>query len=259
MAFDSKKLSLVALALAASAPALAEEVKTEAVIVSHTSGHLAARTRQGDITVVITHGTEIRETSGLKKKARDEKTLIPGLIIQVEGDQQGGTIHATKINFKERDWRSAVATKAGTTEEFAKNAQQLSELRQAIIDGHEYVIREEATVYFATGKSTIAPEYQAQLRALAQKAPSYGNYRLSILGFADPRGNAEANERLSLKRAMAVSNFVRQSGHIEPGRVLSPSAMGEGTQAPGEAAPASDAEARRVVVRVVTPKSQLTR
>jgi len=39
---------------------------------------------------------------------------------------------------------------------------------------------------------------------------------------------------------------------------LRPSAMGEGTSAPGEAAPpASNDEARRVVVRVVTPKSQL--
>ena len=70
--------------------------------------------------------------------------------------------------------------------------------------------------------------------------------------------DAAANERLSLKRAAAVSNLLRQSGHIQPGRVLSPSAMGEGTVAPGETAPASNDEARRVVVRVVTPKSQLT-
>jgi len=152
-----------------------------------------------------------------------------------------------------------VATKAGTTEQFAQQAEKIEHLRQAIIDGHEYVIREEATVYFATGKATVAPEYQAQLRALAQKAPSFGNYRLSILGFADPRGDAAANERLSKKRADAVSNFLRQTGHIEPGRVLSPSAMGEGTVAPGEGAPGSNDEARRVVVRVVTPKTQLTR
>jgi hypothetical protein len=33
--------------------------------------------------------------------------------------------------------------------------------------------------------------------------------------------------------------------------------MGEGTSAPGETAPANNNEARRVVVRVVTPKTQL--
>ncbi len=189
--------------------------------------------------------------AGLTKKERENRTLIPGLIIRIEGDQQGDTITAEKIEFKERDWRSAIATKAGTTEQFA-------ELRKAIIEGQEYVIQEEVTVYFPTGKSAVANEYKLQLRQLAQKAPSYGNYRLSVLGFADPRGNPEANERLSAKRALAVSNYLRQTGLVQPGRVLSPSAMGEGTVAPGEVAPASNDEARRVVVRVVTPKTQLT-
>jgi outer membrane protein OmpA-like peptidoglycan-associated protein len=244
-------LSLFAVAVCISGPVLAEEVKTEAVIVSKGDGQLTARTREGDVTIVYSGSTPIREVSGLKKKTRDAKTLMPGLIVQVEGDQQGSTIHAKKIDFKERDWRSAVATKAGTKEELAT-------LRKAIIEGHEYVIRDETAVYFASGKTAIAPQYQANLKALAAKASSYGNYRVSILGFADPRGNAAANEQLSLKRAGAVSNFIRQSGHIEPGRVLSPSAMGEGTVAPGEAAPTSDAEARRVVVRIVTPKTQLT-
>jgi outer membrane protein OmpA-like peptidoglycan-associated protein len=259
MALNLKSLSLVALVMAAPVPVMAEEVKTEAVIISHNGGQIHAKSRSGDVTVVYSSGTKIRETSGLKRTTRDGKSLIPGLIIEVEGDQQGGTIHATEIDFKQKDWRAAIASKAGTHEEFAQNAAELKELRQAIIDGHEYVIQDETTVYFPVGKSTIAPEYQAKLRELAQKAPSHGNYRISILGFADPTGNAAANERLSMKRAMAVSNFVRQSGHIEPGRVLSPSAMGEGTLAPGEAAPAGNTEARRVLVRVVTPKSQLKR
>jgi len=251
MAFNTRGLSFFAVAITIAAPVLAEEVKTEAVIVSKADGHLTARTREGSVTIAYSSTTPIKEVDGLKRKDRDAKTLIPGLIIQVEGDKQGETINATKINFKTRDWRSAVATKAGTTEEFAT-------LRKAIIEGHEYVIREETAVYFATGKTTIAPQYQANLKALAAKAPTYGNYRVSILGFADKRGDAAANERLSLKRAGAVSNFLRQSGSIEPGRVLSPSAMGEGTVAPGETAPTTDAEARRVVVRIVTPKTQLT-
>src|SRR5262249_29241273 len=162
----------------------------------------------------------------------------------------GGSVTAEKIEFKERDWRSAIAAKAGTTAEFA-------ELRKAIIEGQEYVIQAETTVYFPTGSSVVAEQYKTELRALAEKAPSFGNYRISILGFADSRGNAAANERLSQKRAAAVSNYLRQTGKIQPGRVLSPSAMGEGTTAPGEATPSNNDEARRVVVRVVTPKTQL--
>jgi outer membrane protein OmpA-like peptidoglycan-associated protein len=206
----------------------------------------------GPLTVVLTPSTKITQTSGLaKKEARPVKALIPGLIFTVNGDLQGQTVTADDIRFKEKDWRTAVATRAGTVEQF-------SQLRQAIIEGNEYVIRDEATVYFPSGSAVVAASYKQALQALAQKASSFGNYRISILGFADPRGNAAANTRLSQKRAAAVSNYLRQTGSIEPGRVLSPSAMGEGTAAPGEAAPPGNDEARRVVVRVVTPKTQLS-
>ena len=244
-------LAAIAAALTVSTAAIAAEIKTEAVITSVSGNAISARTRSGPLTVVLTPSTKIRQTSGLSSKAQDARSLIPGLIFTVEGDLQGQTLTAEQIKFKEKDWRTAIATKAGTVEE-------LSQLRQAIIDGNEYIIREETVVYFPSGSAVIAANYKQNLRSLAQKAPSYGNYRLSILGFADPRGNAAANERLSLKRAGAVSNYLRQTGLIQPGRVLSPSAMGEGTAAPGEAAPTSNDEARRVVVRVVTPKTQLT-
>jgi OmpA-OmpF porin, OOP family len=246
-----QRLALLAAAIIVATPSFAEETKTEAVITSVSGNTITARTMNGPLTVVLVPETKISQTSGIAKKdKRDARSLIPGLIFTVEGDLQGQTLTAQDIRFKEKDWRTAIATKAGTTEQF-------SELRQAIIEGQEYVIREEATVYFKTGSAAIAPSYKQRLHALAQKAPSFGNYRVSILGFTDPVGNAEANERLSLKRAGAVSNYLRQSGLIQPGRVLSPSAMGEGTAAPGEAAPAGNDEARRVVVRVVTPKTQL--
>jgi outer membrane protein OmpA-like peptidoglycan-associated protein len=244
---EKHRFALVVSALLLSTSALADEIKREAVIISISDGTINARTREGPLTVLTSPSTKITEGS----KERDAKSLIPGLIFTVKGEQQGDAITASSIKFKERDWRAAIAAKAGTTE-------QLAELRQAVIDGQEYVIREETTVYFASGKSNIADQYKQNLHQLAQKAPSFGNYRISLLGFTDPRGNPEANERLSMQRAMAVSNYIRQTGLIQPGRVLSPSAMGEGTTAPGEAAPTSDDEARRVVVRVITPKGQLT-
>src|SRR6476659_1289510 len=252
MGIRGANLLIVTACLVISSPLVAEPMKTEAVITKVEGQTISARTVNGPLTVVLTPSTDIAQTSGLaNKKARDAKSLIPGLIFTVDGDLQGQTLTAEHIRFKEKDWRTAIATKAGTTEQF-------SELRKAIIEGQEYVIREEATVYFQTGKAVIGESYKQRLAELARKAPSFGNYRISILGFADPRGNQAANEKLSAKRALAVSNYLRQTGYIQPGRVLSPSAMGEGTVAPGETAPAGNDEARRVVVRVVTPKTQLT-
>ncbi|HYJ81324.1 MAG TPA: OmpA family protein [Allosphingosinicella sp.] len=260
----NRSLALFAAAAALATPALAEDAKRIGVIMSMSEGQLNLRTREGPLTVVMTPSTEIKEDRGLNNIDRATDSLMTGLIIKVEGDLQGNTITADEIEFKQRDWRAAVATKAGTAETFEQQnarleqaAAERAELRQAIIDGNEYVIREETTVYFTTGSAAIAPQYKEQLRAIASKAASHGNYRVSILGFADPRGNAQANERLSLKRAMAVSTYLRTSGHIQPGRVLSPSAMGEGTAAPMETMPTSDDQARRVVVRILTPKTQL--
>ena len=245
-------MAAFAAALFVSTASFAEPVKTEAVITSVSGDTITARTTAGPLTVVLTPSTKIQQTSGIaKRETRDAKALLPGLIFTVEGDMQGGAVTAETIRFKEKDWRTAVATKAGTVEQF-------SELRKAIIEGQEYVIQDETTVYFKVGSSAISATDQANLKALAEKAPSFGNYRISILGFADPTGNAAANERLSLKRAGAVSNYLRQTGKINPGRVLSPSAMGEGGSAPDIAAPTNNQEARRVVVRVVTPKTQLT-
>ena len=251
MAVRTVTLMIVSAGFVISTPALAEPTKTEAVITKVEGNTITARTMNGPITVVLTPSTDIAQTSGLaSKKAREPKSLIPGLIFTVDGELQGQTLTAEHIRFKEKDWRTAVATKAGTTEQF-------SELRKAIIEGQEYVIREEAAVYFPTGSAVVGATYKQKLRELAEKAPSFGNYRISILGFADPRGNSAANERLSEKRAKAVSNYLRQTGYVQPGRVLSPSAMGEGTVAPGEAAPTGHDQARRVVVRIVTPKTQL--
>jgi OmpA-OmpF porin, OOP family len=252
MAIRKAILMAASAAFMISSPVLAEPTKSEGVITKIEGNTITARTMTGPLTVILTPSTDIAQTSGLAtKKARDAKSLIPGLIFTVDGDLQGQTVTAEHIRFKEKDWRTAVAAKAGTVEQF-------SELRKAIIEGQEYVIREEVAVYFPTGSAVIGATYKQKLREVAEKAPSLGNYRVSILGFADSRGNAAANERLSAKRALAVSNYLRQTGYVQPGRVLSPSAMGEGTVAPGEAAPSGNDGARRVLVRIVTPKTQLT-
>jgi hypothetical protein len=243
----------VCAAFLVSIPGRSEPVKTEAVITSVAGDTIQARTRTGSLTVVLTPTTKIAQTSGklAKKSTRPASSLIPGLIISVEGDQQGETVTAEDIRFKEKDWRSAVATKAGTQEQFA-------ELRQAIIDGQEYVIRQESTVYFPRGARWSA-------RPTSRTCASWRRRRhptaITASRSWDSRTRAAIPPRTSASARnarRAVNNYLRQTGMIQPGRVLSPSAMGEGTTAPGEAAPTSHDEARRVVVRVVTPKSQLT-
>ena len=184
MKITKSGLAICAATLLVSTYAFAEPVKTEAVITAVDGNTITAKTMNGPLTVILTPTTKITQTSGIaKKEARPVKALIPGLIFTVNGDMQGQTVTAEDIKFKDRDWRAAVATKAGTAAEF-------SELRSAIIGGQEYVIREESIVYFPTGSTVIGATYKQNLTALAQKAPTYGNYRkpdIRQLPHFDPR------------------------------------------------------------------------
>ena len=183
---------------------------------------ITARTINGPVTVGSTPSTKISQTSGIAAERPARQQPDPGPDHHRRGRPAGRHDHGREHPLQGARLARGDRHRAGTSSTGA-----ISELRQAIIDGKEYVIREEVTVFFASGSAAISSQHQQQLRQLAQNAASHGNYRISILGFADPRGNAAANERLSLRRAGAVSNYLRQTGSIQPGRVLSPSAMGE--------------------------------
>jgi len=140
MGGKQRGFALFAAALMVSTSALAQEVEREGVIISRSQNNLNVRTREGNMTVVVTPSTRIRENrSGALAGSRDrgQDTLIPGLIIKAEGDQQGDTLTAQQIEFRERDWRAAIASTAGTQEQFATAAAERAELRQAIINGNE--------------------------------------------------------------------------------------------------------------------------
>ena len=96
-----------------------------------------------------------------------------------------------------------------------------------------------------------------RLLKLATDAAAINGYVISVLGYADPTGNAAANERLSNRRAQTVINYLKQSGKVLPGRVLGASAMGEMNIPVEKPDAASMQGARRVTVRVLTSSAQL--
>lgn len=88
-------IAVVAASLMISTYAFAEEVKTEAVITSVEGNTINARTQSGPLTIILTPTTKISQTSGIAKRdSRPVKSLIPGLILTVNGDLQGQTLTA---------------------------------------------------------------------------------------------------------------------------------------------------------------------
>jgi outer membrane protein OmpA-like peptidoglycan-associated protein len=118
----------------------------------------------------------------------------------------------------------------------------------------DYNILNEVTVYFANGKVALDSQYKPQLLALAQKAEGINGYMIQVKGYASSVGSAALNQTLSEDRANNVTQFLLQQGHVPLTRVLAPGAMGESRQVGSDKTAESQAQNRRVVVRILQNK-----
>jgi len=245
----NKLLFAVAAALLAASPALAQDDELEGVIVQAGEGQLVLQVGNARQTVTFDADTRIRQTQGALNVRREDKAagdLLPGLPVKVQGTAGAGTFAADEIEFKKDDYDTAVQIRAGQ-----------AETREALAQAGEYDLKHEATVYFDSGSATISAEGRQALDRLATQAQSVEGYMISVLGFADPTGNAAANQRLSEQRAQNVIDYLKQKPGIQPGRVLAASAMGEVTLSGADDNPANYRSARRVTARVVVSRARL--
>src|SRR5215203_268271 len=200
-------------------PALAQMQEIEGIVVSNRNGQLVIKTPAGDQTIALAPNARIRSVSGAfggQKETVPATALIPGLPVVIDADRSGGGLVARDIEYKAKDFKTAAQIQAGT-----------AEMKTAYAKIGQWDIRGEENIYFKTCSAVIAPADKQRLTALAAKAAGINGYVISVLGFADPTGNAAANQRLSNRRAQAVINYVKQSGKVLPGRVLGASAMGQ--------------------------------
>lgn len=240
------------------APALAQMQKIEGIIVTNQDGRLTVKTPVGDQTITLPPDTRVRSISGAlggQKETVPVTALIPGLPVVVDADLSSGQAVARGVDYKAKDYKTAAQIQAGVQE----TARREAELRAAYSKMGNWDIRAEENIYFKTGSATISAADRQKLAALASTASGINGYVISVLGYADPRGNAAANERLSNRRAQTVINYLKQSGKVLPGKVLGASAMGEMNIPVEKPDPASLQGARKVTVRVLTSAAHLNR
>jgi OmpA-OmpF porin, OOP family len=281
-------LSLLGLCLS-TIVTLAQNVKVKGIIKARSGDTLTLQSEAAStVIVLLTDTTDVGQLQGALK-ARNKKmsmaALIPGLPIEVEGPHNAeDQLVAQKIRFKGNDFEQAQAIQAGMHEQEKLNEEQQAELakhqaelqqqqaqltesqqkiaaNKAAIEANtarfgqldDYYIYDEVTIYFANGKSTIDPKYNAPLLGLAQKASSVNGYMIEVRGYASTTGSASLNQKLSQSRASNVVNLLLQQGQVPLARMLAPGAMGE-TGGKDETA-TDEAQARRVVVRVLQNKA----
>ena len=245
------------------------------------------------LVVLLTPTTEVDEVQGVlkgRKKQMAMTSLIPGLPVEVQGTTNDqGQLVADSVKFKGNDLKAAMDAQAGlepTVEaqeaDQQKNEQALAEQRAALAAQQaqlsaedkkiaankaaiaaankrfgelgEYNIMNEVTVLFANGKTTIEPQYKPQLLKLAEQALTITGYVIQVKGYASAVGSASLNQKLSVERADAVSQFLEQDANVPLTNMLAPGAMGTADQVAPDKTAEGQSQNRRVVVMVLQNK-----
>ena len=241
------------------------------------------------LVVLLTPTTDVDEVEGAlkaRKKQMAMTSLIPGLPVQVKGTMNDqGQLVADSVRFKGNDLKAAMDAQAGlqptiaaqqadqqkiqqTQQELAAQQAQLSAEDQKIAANKaaiaaankrfgelgEYNIMNEVTVLFGNGKVTIDPEYKPQLLKLAEQALTITGYVIQVKGYASAVGSASLNQKLSVERANAVSEFLEQDANVPLTNMLAPGAMGTADQVGPDNTSEGQAQNRRVVVMVLQNK-----
>jgi len=261
MKFSGRKTALAtmaALMVATSSLALAADAAIKGMIVSRQGSTLVVRVDGTDTTVMLTDSTKIRGTSGamgIRGETHPPSDLMRGLAVQVNASQDGDTLTANEITFKNSDLKVAQQIAAG----IASTETQVDINSQRIDDVGQLVPAGRAKVLFAVGSSTINAQGKKDLQAIATQAKALTTaYRLAVVGRADKTGNAAANQRLSQARAAAVTAYLLESAAILPSNLLPAAAVGSSTIFDDPAPPTSAADARRVTVTIAISKSART-
>jgi OOP family OmpA-OmpF porin len=241
------------------------------------------------LVVLLTPTTDVDEVQGAlkaRKKQMAMTSLIPGLPVQVKGTMNGqGQLVADSVKFKGNDLKAAMDAQAGlqptiaaqqedqqkieqTQQELAAQQAQLSAQDQKIAANKaaiaaankrfgelgDYNILNEVTVLFGNGKVTVDPQYKPQLLKLAEQSLTVTGYVIQVKGYASAVGSAQLNQKLSVERANAVSEFLEQDANVPLTNMLAPGAMGTADQVGPENTSEGQAQNRRVVVMVLQNK-----
>lgn len=256
----TRKSSVAAIAAALAAVPVfvfAQAVSLSGAITEKADDRIVVRTSEGDKVVLVGPGTKVTETAGagvLQRESRSPSDLMRGLTVQIEAlpSPSGDELSAKSITYKRGDMRTARQIDAGVSAE----RERIAEAEKRLDNVGELEPAGRAKVFFDTGSAVISEQGKQDLQTLAAKAKAIpGGFRLAVVGRADTRGNASANQRLSEKRSAAVTDYLMREAGIRPGSILPQTALGASPVADDPDKPKTLAEGRRVTVTILVSKA----
>jgi OmpA-OmpF porin, OOP family len=271
-----------ALILAVTGNALGETQKIKGLIVGRDGANVIIRlegaSASATVTVTLDDSTKVQAVKGklgIRKSEMAFTALIPGLPVDVEAESSEGQLIAKTVKFKASALKTANMIQAGLTptqkdleaaqedlqgaqkdikanqEAVAKTQADQEALDKRFGELAEYDVKGTATVYFPVNSDKVDEKGRQDLKALADQAKQIKTYLIQVAGYTDSSGNADYNQRLSDRRAAAVTAYLQQSCGVPLFRVLAPAAMGVSDPAASNETAQGQAANRRVVVKII--------
>lgn len=141
---------------------------------------------------------------------------------------------------------------AGTAAVMDAEAVQL--VNKRVSDLADYQTVAEAALFFETGKANLSDADKQALSKLAQDAASVQNYMIEVAGYASSTGTKEINQKLSDGRAIAVTDYLRNTANVPMRRILAPAGYGASHPAASNQDAAGRDVNQRVDVKVLVNK-----
>ncbi|PYP78687.1 MAG: hypothetical protein DMD35_10635 [Gemmatimonadetes bacterium] len=252
--------------------------KVEGTIVSRKGDALLVRRQntQELSVVTLTEHTDIESPTGvlnLERKKQDMAMLKPGLFLKVRG--HGGDqkeLVAERISFHKgalkvtnqissgqvelKEDHEALETKVNATTDSLNAARsraraEFSSIATRIADLDAYDEKFTGSVRFATGSAMLTAEAKSTLDSLVSIGKGLNGSLVEIAGFADSRGGAEYNQRLSQRRVEAVVAYLTQEQSVPLRKIVNPTGMGTSKPIGSNETEEGRALNRRVEIRVL--------
>src|ERR1700691_1273355 len=149
------------------------------------------------------------QTNKNGQQIQQTRTDLTANINGVDEKAQSGISAAKESAMTAQNTAQGAMTKANDASDLAnKDSEEIKNLRQQVSNLDDYKQVADLTIPFAFNKYTLTPKDRDDLDSMVGNASKNKRYFIAVEGFTDRTGSRQYNEKLSRKRADAVTEYL---------------------------------------------------
>src|SRR5215468_1573888 len=169
----------------------------------------------------------------------------------IEANRQGVAANKVQLAAQKENIETNAQNISANRQQIEANIKDIEENTQRFSALADFDVKNQATVNFNVGSSSLDAKDKEALKQLADSSAGIKGYIVEVIGYADATGSAAANTRLSENRAKEVVTYLIQQCGVPSRHIVAPGAMGEYGPAASNETTAGRSENRRVEVKIL--------